>query len=102
VIDRDLVEPSKLQRQAFFDENDARGICQRPRLFSATQLRAVFELEIGNRWVRVRRHAMRTFTDNLLASIDSGWHDNFATRFLLNDFAVSQARPWIDAAAVGS
>lgn len=100
VIDRDFVEPSNLQRQTLFDEQDARDAL--PKAVAAERkLRAI------NSDISVRGIVADLGPENaeeLLANagLILDGTDNFETRFLLNDFAVSARRPWIYAAAVGS
>jgi adenylyltransferase/sulfurtransferase len=100
IIDRDFVEPSNLQRQTLFDESDA--LAALPKAVAAERkLRAI------NSGVSIEgvvadlspRNAV-----NLLAPFDLilDGTDNFETRFLINDFAVQNSRPWIYAAAVAS
>jgi adenylyltransferase/sulfurtransferase len=100
VIDRDFIEPSNLQRQALFDEADARAAL--PKAVAAER-----KLSALNSEIRI---------DGLVADVEPGniekllagfdlildGTDNFETRFLLNDYAVTNARPWIYAAAVAS
>ena len=100
IIDRDFVEPSNLQRQALFDEDDARAAI--PKAVAAERkLRAI------NSSISVQglvadlnpRNAEELLTGfNLI--LDGT--DNFETRFLINDYAVHSNRPWIYAAAVAS
>jgi molybdopterin-synthase adenylyltransferase len=100
VVDRDFVEPSNLQRQTLFDEADAREAL--PKAVAAERkLRAInssvaVEGVVGD--INPRNAA------ELLAGFDVilDGTDNFETRFLVNDFAVQAARPWIYAAAVAS
>ncbi|MBZ5700678.1 MAG: ThiF family adenylyltransferase [Acidobacteriia bacterium] len=100
VLDRDFVEPSNLQRQALFDEADAREAL--PKAVAAERkLRAI------NSAVAVEGVVADLNPDNvqeLLAGFDLilDGTDNFETRFLVNDFAVQHGRPWIYAAAVAS
>ncbi len=100
ILDRDFVEPSNLQRQTLFDEDDARAAI--PKAVAAQRkLRAI------NSSVAVEglvadlnpRNAAELLTgfDLILDGTD-----NFETRFLLNDFAVQSSIPWIYAAAVAS
>ena len=100
VIDRDFVEPSNLQRQALFDEEDARKAW--PKAVAAeTKLRLLnSEIEISGVVADLTAQNAR----ELLAGADLilDGTDNFETRFLLNDYAVEAGRPWIYAAAVGS
>jgi adenylyltransferase/sulfurtransferase len=100
VLDRDFVEPSNLQRQTLFDEDDARSAL--PKAVAAERkLRAI------NNSVAVEGLVADLNPRNaeeLLAGFDLilDGTDNFETRFLINDFAVQYARPWIYAAAVAS
>jgi len=100
IIDRDFVEASNLQRQTLFEEADAREAM--PKAIAAERrLRAV------NSGVRVEGIVADVTPDNALDLL-SGFPlildgtDNFETRLLLNDAAVSLGVPWIYAAAVGS
>jgi molybdopterin-synthase adenylyltransferase len=100
IIDRDFVEPSNLQRQTLFEEADARDAL--PKAVAAERrLRAI------NSGVRVLGIVADLDAQNA-AELLAGFPlildgtDNFATRLLLNDFAVSAGAPWIYAAAVGS
>ena len=100
MIDRDYVEASNLQRQSLFDENDAAESV--PKALAAARKIAAFNSEI------VVEPQVADLTPanvaGLLADFDLvlDGTDNFETRYLINDYAVSQRRPWIYAAAVGS
>ena len=100
LIDRDFVEESNLQRQVLFDEADARDSL--PKAEAARRKIAGFNSE-----VRVEAQIADLVPGNiheLLAEADIVLDatDNFETRYLLNDYAVEQGKPWIYAAAVGS
>ena len=100
LIDRDFVEPSNLQRQALFDESDAREAL--PKAVAAERkLRAI------NSSIHIKGDVADVSPQNveqLLTGFDLilDGTDNFETRFLLNDFAVKFSRPWIYAAGVAS
>ena len=103
LIDRDFVEPSNLQRQILFDEQDA--VESRPKAEAARRHIALF-----NSAVTVHSR-IADLTPTNIAELLGSHHgidllldctDNFETRYLLNDFAVQQGVPWIYAAAVGS
>lgn len=100
IIDRDYVEPSNLQRQWLFDESDAaEGM---PKAAAAARRIAAF-----NSGVTVDARVADLTPVNayeLLAGAGAivDGTDNFETRFLINDFAVSRGIPWIYGAAVGS
>jgi len=100
ILDRDYVEPSNLQRQWLFEESDAAAAL--PKAVAA-------ELRIAaiNSGVRVRGIVTDLTASNVAellgeADLILDGTDNFETRYLLNDFAVSRAKPWIYGAAVGS
>ena len=100
IVDRDYVEPSNLQRQSLFDENDARESV--PKAIAAARQIARFNSEIV-----VEPHVADLVpqnVDSLLGAPDLilDGTDNFETRYLINDYAVKNSLPWIYAAAVGS
>jgi molybdopterin/thiamine biosynthesis adenylyltransferase len=100
IIDRDYVDATNLQRQFLFEESDAvDGI---PKAIAAER-----RLTRANSTIEIR---------GIVADLDSstaeellaGTHvvldgtDNFETRYLINDFAVSHDVAWIYGAAVAS
>ena len=99
IIDRDFVEPSNLQRQLLFDEEDARESF--PKAEAAARKIAAINSEVG---VEPCVKDLTPQTVSLLENIDLilDCTDNFETRYLINDFAVKSGMPWIYAAAVGS
>lgn len=100
VIDRDYVEWSNLQRQVLFEEEDAaEGL---PKAEAARR-----RLARCNSQTRVYAHVADLVPANIHglladAQIILDATDNFETRYLLNDYAVQQNKPWIYAGAVGS
>ncbi len=100
LIDRDFVEPSNLQRQILFDEADARESL--PKAEAARR-----KISLFNSTIAVHPHIADLIPANiheLLAPADLilDATDNFETRYLLNDYAVQQSKPWIYAAAIGA
>ncbi len=100
ILDRDYVEPSNLQRQSLFDENDARESV--PKAIAAARQIARF-----NSGIVVEPHVadlVPANVDSLLGGCDLmlDGTDNFETRYLINDYALKNSVPWIYAAAVGS
>lgn len=100
IVDRDYVEPSNLQRQVLFDEKDAAESL--PKAIAAARKIGAF-----NSVIEVEAHAADLTPDNveeLLAGTQLilDGTDNFETRYLINDYAVSRRVPWIYTAAVGS
>jgi len=100
IVDRDFDEPSNLQRQTLFDEGDAREAL--PKAVAAERkLRAV---NSGVAVEGVVADLAPKNVEELLLGFDLilDGTDNFETRFLINDVAVKNRRPWIYAAAVAS
>ncbi|MGA2144439.1 MAG: ThiF family adenylyltransferase [Bryobacteraceae bacterium] len=100
IVDRDYVEPSNLQRQWLFEEADAAESLPK----AAAAQRALGRI---NSSIQVRG-AIADLTASNIAELVAGVDlildgtDNFDTRYLINDFAVSRRIPWIYGAAVGS
>jgi adenylyltransferase/sulfurtransferase len=100
IVDRDYDEPSNLQRQWLFDERDAAESIPK----AAAAMRAIGLINSG---IAVRGIAADLRPDNIHELLEGAGVildglDNFETRFLLNDYAVSTKTPWIHGAAVGS
>ncbi len=100
IVDRDYVEASNLQRQSLFDEEDAAQSL--PKAIAAARKIAEFNSEIA---VEAKvEDLVPANVEALLEGFDLilDGTDNFETRYLINDYAVSRMRPWIYSAAVGS
>jgi adenylyltransferase/sulfurtransferase len=100
VIDRDYVEWSNLQRQTLFDERDAESALPKAAA-AAARLKAInSSIEIEG----AISDLTSATTDDLLGDVQLvlDGTDNFETRYLINDFALSRAIPWIYGGAVGS
>ncbi len=100
IIDRDFVEPSNLQRQALFEESDARESLPKA-LAAERRLRAInSDIRIDGVVADLNPKNVDELLMGFPLILDGT--DNFETRFLLNDFAVKSSTPWIYAAAVSS
>src|SRR2546423_1258234 len=93
IIDRDYVESSNLQRQVLFDETDAAESL--PKAIAAARKISAFNSSISVQpevadLTPENAAALLSETDLILDATD-----NFETRYLINDFAVKQSRPWI-------
>jgi molybdopterin/thiamine biosynthesis adenylyltransferase len=100
IIDRDYVELSNLQRQWLFDQCDVeQGL---PKSVAAARRLAAINSDI--RIEPVVADLVPGNANDLLGESDLilDGTDNFETRYLINDYAVSSARPWVYGAAVGS
>ncbi len=100
LIDRDFVEPSNLQRQVLFDEADADASL--PKAEAARRKIALF-----NSTIHVAAEVADLTSENvskLLGDVNLilDCTDNFETRYLLNDYSVSEGVAWIYAGAVGA
>ncbi len=100
IIDRDYVEESNLQRQSLFDEQDAAEFL--PKAVAAARKIEAFNSAIGVE--ALVEDAAPGNINRLLHDIELiiDGTDNYETRYLINDYAVKNATPWIYAAAVGS
>ena len=100
LIDRDFVECSNLQRQTLFEEVDARDAL--PKAVAAERrLRAInSSVEIEGVVTDLRPQNAVELLSGFPLLLDGS--DNFETRLLMNDFAVSSSVPWIYAAVVAS
>lgn len=100
IIDRDYVEPSNLQRQSLFEEADAAESL--PKAVAAARRIAALNSQIA-----VDPQVADLTPENIEALLEGvelilDGTDNFETRYLINDYAVKNQRPWIYAGAVGS
>jgi molybdopterin-synthase adenylyltransferase len=100
IIDRDYVEPSNLQRQSLFDEADAAESL--PKAIAAARNISAFnsQIVVEPRVLDLTPANIEEQLGDIQLILDGT--DNFETRYLVNDFAVAKAIPWIYAAAVGS
>ena len=100
LIDRDFVEDSNLQRQVLFDEADARECL--PKAEAAKRKIALFngEVDVEARVADLTPENIHELLAGAELILDAT--DNFETRYLVNDYAVEQGKPWIYSAAVGA
>jgi len=100
IIDRDYVEASNLQRQMLFDEADAAESL--PKAIAAARKIAAFNsrIVVEPRIADLIPGNIEVLLEGTQLLLDGT--DNFETRYLMNDFAVSRSLPWIYTAAVGS
>lgn len=100
LIDRDYVELNNLQRQWLYEESDAaEGL---PKAIAAARHLGRINSEITVEPVVADLTAASAA--DLLGGVDLllDGTDNFETRYLLNEYAVRERRPWIYGGAVGS
>jgi len=95
LIDRDVVEPSNLQRQTLFDQKDL----GKNKVTAAEQ-----RINQINSEIKIKSHAVHLNSQNIniLQSADLilDCTDNLQTRFLINDYCKKEQKLWIYAAAI--
>jgi len=100
LVDDDKVDLTNIHRQSLYDESDARNSLPKVHA-AANHLRKVNrEVELEGVLARIDRSNI----DSLSADVDLilDGTDNFATRFLINDYAVKHGKPWIFAGVLGT
>lgn len=100
VIDRDYVEFSNLQRQWLFSEDDAREALPKAAAAAREIGRINSSIEVDGAIADLTPANIEELLDDVQLILDGT--DNFETRYLINDYAVSRAKPWVYGAAVGS
>lgn len=100
LIDRDVVEWTNLQRQALFDERDARE--GRAKAAAAAERLSEIngEIELQPIVVDVTAENVAGLLDGSDVVVDAS--DNFTLRFLLNDWSLATATPWVHGGCVGA
>ena len=98
IVDRDLVELTNLQRQVLFDESDAAG--EIPKSVAAANRLAEVNSQVRVESIVADVNAMNIES---LCDVDLilDGTDNVATRYLINDAAVSRGIPWVYGGCVG-
>lgn len=100
LVDRDIIEPSNLQRQSLYDEQDA-------QVGRAKAEAAAEKLRFANSEVELEcviedvdwRNAERLMSD---VDVILDGTDNFQIRYLINDVAVKHGKAWAYGGAVSS
>ncbi len=100
LIDRDIVEWTNLQRQALYVEQDA--IDGNTKAGAACQRLASINSSIDVQPIvaDVTSSNIRSIIGDVDLVIDAA--DNFAIRFLLNDWALSTKTPWVHGGCIGA
>lgn len=99
IVDRDVVEPSNLQRQTLFTEQDA--LRREPKAEAAKARLRQINGECTVRAFVDDLHAANMLRYARAADIVLDCLDNFETRYLLNDGSVELGTPLVYAGAVG-
>ncbi len=100
LIDRDYLELSNLQRQWLFEESDVEEGLPKA-VAAARRLRRINSaVQVTPRVADLSPANAEELLDSAAVILDGT--DNFETRYLINDYAVSRGVPWVYGAAVGS
>ena len=99
LVDDDRDELTNIHRQAMYDEDDAAAA--RPKVIAAARRLAQINSGVAVEPVdaRLDRGNIAELARGMGVIIDGT--DNFAARFLVNDYAVKHAAPWVFAGVVG-
>jgi molybdopterin/thiamine biosynthesis adenylyltransferase len=100
IVDRDFVEESNLQRQTLFEEADAREALPKAVAAERRLIAVNSEAKIEGVVADLTSANVHDLLGNFPLLLDGT--DNFETRLLINDYAVSRSVPWVYAAVVGS
>jgi adenylyltransferase/sulfurtransferase len=100
VVDRDFLELNNLQRQVLYDEQDvADGLPK--AIAAAAKLRRInSSVVVEPVVVDVTYRNIAELADDVDVIVDGT--DNFATRMLVNDFAVRERKPWVYGGCIGA
>ncbi|HEX2473380.1 MAG TPA: ThiF family adenylyltransferase [Lacipirellulaceae bacterium] len=100
IVDRDFLELNNLQRQVLYDERDvADGLPK--AVAAANKLRQInSEVVVEPVVADLTHNNIAALADEVDVIVDGT--DNFATRFLINDFAVKHGKPWIYGGCIGA
>jgi adenylyltransferase/sulfurtransferase len=100
VVDRDFVEPSNLQRQVLFDEQDVLDNLPKAEA-AARKLRQINSSVVTEPIVAdINRTNVEEFCHDVDLILDGS--DNFELRYLINDVSIKLGKPWVYGGAVGS
>jgi adenylyltransferase/sulfurtransferase len=100
IVDRDFLELNNLQRQVLYDEQDvADGLPK--AIAAANKLRRInSSVTVEPVVADVTFRNVGELAGDVDVIVDGT--DNFATRFLLNDFAVKHGKPWVYGGCIGA
>lgn len=100
IVDRDFLEADNLHRQVLFDEQDVADALPKAvaaaRRLAEVNSSVVVEPVVAD----VSAANIETLAKDVDVIVDGT--DNFATRYLVNDFCVANAIPWVFGGCVGA
>lgn len=100
LVDRDVVELSNLPRQVLFDDAHATEGTPKAEAAASTLARIGGPTRIEPRVAHVDARTLPGLAEDADLILDGT--DNLDTRYLINDYALEHALPWVYAGVVGS
>jgi adenylyltransferase/sulfurtransferase len=100
IVDRDFVETSNLQRQVLFDEQDAAAGAPKAVAAAEKLARVNSQVQVEPVVADLDSRNIEQLADGVQVIVDGT--DNFETRFLVNDYAVSRGVPWVYGGCLGA
>lgn len=100
LIDRDFVELSNLQRQWLYTESDAADALPKAAAAAAALAQANSNVALETHITDLAPSNIEEVLEGTTLILDGT--DNFDTRYLINDYAIQSAIPWVYGGAVGS
>jgi molybdopterin/thiamine biosynthesis adenylyltransferase len=100
IVDRDVVELTNLQRQILFDERDVEQGMPKAEAAKAKVARVNSQVAVHAHVDDFSHRSAARYVEGVDIIMDG--LDNFETRYLLNDIAVSRGIPYIYGGAVGT
>jgi adenylyltransferase/sulfurtransferase len=100
IVDRDTVELTNLQRQVLFDESDVAGTVPKARAAADKIARINTGITVHAHVDDLNHRNVDRFAKEADVILDG--LDNFETRYLLNDLAVSRGLPFVYGGAVAT
>lgn len=100
LCDRDYIEPNNLQRQILFDEDDIAANLPKAQAAALKLAKINSDVTVEPVVVDVNPTNIDRLAGDVSLILDGT--DNFETRFLVNDYAVKNGKPWVYGAVVGT
>jgi adenylyltransferase/sulfurtransferase len=100
LVDDDNVDLTNIHRQSLYDESDADT--SKPKVQAAAERLGCINSDVMVETANARLE--RTNIGRLAGDVDLilDGTDNFATRFLINDYAVKHSKPWVFTGVMGA
>ena len=100
IVDRDFPEWNNLQRQTLFDEDDVRSGLPKAEAAVRKLRRVNSDIHLEAVVADVNASTISAHASNADLLVDGT--DNFETRFLINDYAISSNIPWVYGGCIGT